>query len=84
MSQFILSYFLPKANVLLYFQAKQPEELEKLMEAVTDIMETAASTADLSAARQSLLHSVERLTESLAAPAPTDGCPDTGTEINTI
>lgn len=52
------------------------------MEAVTDIMETAASTADLSTARQSLLHSVERLTESLAAPAPVDGCPDTGTTEN--
>lgn len=78
MSTFTLSYFLPKTNVLCYFQAKQPEELETLMEAVTDVMETAASTADLSTARQSLLHSVERLTESLAAPAPPEGRPDTG------
>ncbi|KAA8585642.1 hypothetical protein FQN60_004336 [Etheostoma spectabile] len=33
-------------------QTKRPEELEQLMEAVTDRMETAASTAGLSAARQ--------------------------------
>lgn len=60
-------------------QAKPPEELERLMEAVTDSMETAASTADLSTARQGLLHSMERLIrESLAAPAPVDGCLDTG------
>lgn len=61
-------------------QAKRPEELERLMEAVTDSMETAASTADLSTARQGLLHSMESLIrESLAAPAPADGCLDTGT-----
>lgn len=61
-------------------QAKRPEELERLMEAVTDSMETAASTADLSTARQGLLHSMEKLIrESLAAPAPVDGCLDTGT-----
>ncbi|XP_059203581.1 phosphoinositide 3-kinase regulatory subunit 5-like isoform X2 [Centropristis striata] len=59
-------------------QTKQPEELEQLMEAVTDRMETAASTADLSKARQGLLHSMERLRESLTGPAPADGCPDTG------
>ncbi|XP_074511663.1 phosphoinositide 3-kinase regulatory subunit 5-like isoform X2 [Sebastes fasciatus] len=59
-------------------QTKQPEELEQLMEAVTDRMETAASTADLSAARQGLRHSMERIRESLAVPAPADGCPDTG------
>ncbi|XP_076608706.1 phosphoinositide 3-kinase regulatory subunit 5-like isoform X2 [Chaetodon auriga] len=59
-------------------QAKQPEELEQLMEAVTDSMETAASTADLSTARRGLLHSMERLRESLVAPAPPDGCTDTG------
>ncbi|XP_044038341.1 phosphoinositide 3-kinase regulatory subunit 5-like isoform X2 [Siniperca chuatsi] len=59
-------------------QAKQPEELEQLLEAMTDSMETAASAADLSTARQGLLHSMERLRESLAVPAPADGCPDTG------
>ncbi|XP_069005546.1 phosphoinositide 3-kinase regulatory subunit 5-like [Embiotoca jacksoni] len=57
-------------------QRKQPEELELLLEAVTDRMETAASAADLRAARQDLLHSMERLRESLAVPA--EGCPDTG------
>lgn len=48
------------------------------MEAVTESMETAASTADLSTARRGLLHSMERLRESLVAPASTDGCTDTG------
>ncbi|XP_042339119.1 phosphoinositide 3-kinase regulatory subunit 5-like, partial [Plectropomus leopardus] len=48
------------------------------MEAVTDRMETAASTADLSAARRVLLHSMERLRENVAGPGPADGCPDTG------
>ncbi|KAM9345906.1 phosphoinositide 3-kinase regulatory subunit 5-like [Symphorus nematophorus] len=62
-------------NVL---QAKRSEELEQLMEALTDSMETAASTADLSTARQGLLHSMEKLKESFAVPAPTDGCTDTG------
>lgn len=56
-------------------QTKQPEELEQLMEAVTDCMETAASTADLGTARRALLHSMERLRGSLAAPAR--GCSDT-------
>uniref|UniRef100_A0A671TUM4 Phosphoinositide 3-kinase regulatory subunit 5 n=1 Tax=Sparus aurata TaxID=8175 RepID=A0A671TUM4_SPAAU len=41
-------------------QAKRPQELEQLTEAVTSSMETAASTADLSRARQGLLHSMER------------------------
>ena len=41
-------------------------------------METAASTAGLSAARQGLLHSMERLRESVALPTPADGCLDTG------
>ncbi|XP_051244350.1 phosphoinositide 3-kinase regulatory subunit 5 isoform X1 [Dicentrarchus labrax] len=58
-------------------QAKRPEELDQLMEAVTDSMETAASTADLAQARQGLLHGMERLKESLAISAPADGCPDT-------
>lgn len=48
------------------------------MEAVTDSMETAASTTDVSAARRDLLHRMERLKESLAVPAPADGCSDTG------
>lgn len=59
-------------------QTKRPEELEQLVEAVTDRMETAASTADLSTARRVLLQSMERLRESLAGPGPADGCPDTG------
>ncbi|XP_041812743.1 phosphoinositide 3-kinase regulatory subunit 5-like isoform X2 [Chelmon rostratus] len=59
-------------------QAKQPEELEQLMEAVTDSMEVAASTADLSTARRGLLHSMSRLVKSLVAPAPADGCTESG------
>ncbi len=46
------------------------------MEAVTDSMEKAASTADLSTARRGLQHSMETLRESLTAPA--DGCRDKG------
>lgn len=65
-----------------YFQAKQSEELEKLRDAVTDMMEAAASTTDLSTARQGLLHSMERLMESLAAEAPLENCPDTGMTDN--
>ncbi|KAG8006442.1 Phosphoinositide 3-kinase regulatory subunit 5 [Nibea albiflora] len=59
-------------------QTKRPDELEQLMKVVTDSMETAASAADLSTAQQGLLHSMERLRESLAAPAPAN-CSDTGT-----
>ncbi|KAI3360150.1 hypothetical protein L3Q82_014469 [Scortum barcoo] len=59
-------------------QTKRPEELEQLLEEVTDSMETAASKADLSTARQGLLQSMERLREDLGVPSPNDGCPDTG------
>ncbi|XP_074553265.1 phosphoinositide 3-kinase regulatory subunit 5-like isoform X2 [Halichoeres trimaculatus] len=52
-------------------QTKQVEELEQLVEAVTDRMERAASTADLSLARRDLQQSLERLRESLCAPAET-------------
>lgn len=48
------------------------------MEAVTDSMEVAASTADLSTARRGLLHSMSRLVKSLVAPAPADGCTESG------
>ncbi|TKS91493.1 Phosphoinositide 3-kinase regulatory subunit 5 [Collichthys lucidus] len=54
-------------------QTKRPDELEQLMKVVTDSMETAASATDLSTARQGLIHSMERLRESLAAPAPANG-----------
>ncbi|XP_008283822.1 phosphoinositide 3-kinase regulatory subunit 5-like [Stegastes partitus] len=57
-------------------QGKQPEELEQLLEAVTDSMETATSTADLRTARQVLTHSMRRLREGLAVPA--DGGPNSG------
>uniref|UniRef100_A0A3Q4AZ82 Phosphoinositide 3-kinase regulatory subunit 5 n=1 Tax=Mola mola TaxID=94237 RepID=A0A3Q4AZ82_MOLML len=57
--------------------------LQKLMEVLTDIMETAASTTDLSTARQALLHGMERLRESIAAPLPPDGHQETGTTEGT-
>uniref|UniRef100_A0AAQ6APZ6 Phosphoinositide 3-kinase regulatory subunit 5 n=1 Tax=Amphiprion ocellaris TaxID=80972 RepID=A0AAQ6APZ6_AMPOC len=48
-------------------QKKQPEELEQLLEAVTDSMETATSTADLRTARQGLLN---RAVEAFMLPFP--------------
>lgn len=48
------------------------------METVTDIMDTAAATADLSRARQCLLHSMESLREKLAVPVLPDGSQDIG------
>ncbi|XP_031726853.1 phosphoinositide 3-kinase regulatory subunit 5-like isoform X1 [Anarrhichthys ocellatus] len=59
-------------------QTKRPEELAQLAEAVTDCMETAASTEDPRTARQALLLSMERLRDSLAVPALNNGCTDTG------
>ncbi|XP_029914538.1 phosphoinositide 3-kinase regulatory subunit 5-like [Myripristis murdjan] len=59
-------------------QTKQPEELEQLLAAVTDTMEAAASTADLSTAREGLLHSMERLGDSLAVPTEADDSSDCG------
>ncbi|XP_045892946.1 phosphoinositide 3-kinase regulatory subunit 5-like [Micropterus dolomieu] len=56
-------------------QTKGPEELEHLLKAMTDSMEKAASAADLITARQGLLHSMERLRESLVVPTLADGCP---------
>ncbi|XP_040918251.1 phosphoinositide 3-kinase regulatory subunit 5-like isoform X2 [Toxotes jaculatrix] len=64
-------YDLQALHTLL--QTKQPEELEQILESVTESMEIAASTADLSKARQGLLNSMERLRESLAVPVPADG-----------
>lgn len=54
------------------------------METVTDIMDTAAATADLSGdkARQSLLYSMESLRENLAVPVIPDGSQDTGITKN--
>lgn len=52
------------------------------MKEVTDIMETAASTADLSTARQSLVDGMEKLREGLAASAPLDHSPNTGKTEN--
>lgn len=42
------------------------------MKEVKDAMETAASTADFSTARQNLVDNMEKLREGLAAPAPLD------------
>lgn len=67
----------------MFLQTKQAEELEQLLEVVTDSMETAASTADLSAAKQGLQRSMERLRESLAVPTSADCRSDTGKRLNT-
>lgn len=48
------------------------------MEALTDSMEAAACEAGVSEARQELLHSMERLRDSLAAPGAAAGSADTG------
>ncbi|XP_072225476.1 phosphoinositide 3-kinase regulatory subunit 5-like isoform X1 [Leuresthes tenuis] len=55
-------------------QRKQPEELQQLLEAITDSMEMATLTADHRTAREGLLHRMERLRESLGVPGPADGC----------
>ncbi|KAG7216178.1 hypothetical protein INR49_029026 [Caranx melampygus] len=60
-------------------QTKQPEELEQLLEEVTETMEIAASKADLKSARQGLINSMERLRERFGVPCPPEGCPNTGT-----
>ncbi|XP_034449800.1 phosphoinositide 3-kinase regulatory subunit 5-like [Hippoglossus hippoglossus] len=59
-------------------QTKRTEELEQLLEEVTENMEMAASAADLSSARQRLLNNVERIREGLALPAPAPGRTHTG------
>ncbi|XP_057673322.1 phosphoinositide 3-kinase regulatory subunit 5-like [Corythoichthys intestinalis] len=58
-------------------QTKQPFELEQLLERVTCCMETAASTADLKSARQSLQQTMERLTLNLI-PITGENYSDTG------
>lgn len=50
------------------------------MEKVTDLLETAASAADLCTARQGLLHSLERLRAGLDV----GGCHSTGGESSII
>lgn len=60
----------------IFFQAKQTEELEMLAEKVTDLLETAASAADLCTARQSLLHGIEEVRASLDVTLT--GCHDKG------
>ncbi|XP_061556982.1 LOW QUALITY PROTEIN: phosphoinositide 3-kinase regulatory subunit 5-like [Phycodurus eques] len=58
-------------------QTKEPVELEQLLETVTRCMETAACTANISTARQSLLQTVEQLRQSLI-PTAEDDYLDTG------
>ncbi|XP_060946280.1 phosphoinositide 3-kinase regulatory subunit 5-like [Limanda limanda] len=59
-------------------QTKRTEELEQLLQEVTENMEMAASAADFSSARQKLLNNMERIREGLAPPAPAPGCTQTG------
>ncbi|XP_041832638.1 phosphoinositide 3-kinase regulatory subunit 5-like [Melanotaenia boesemani] len=58
-------------------QRQQPEQLQHLLEVITDSMETAATAVDHRTAREALIHKMEMLRESLTTPA--DVCPDTGT-----
>ncbi|XP_020561133.1 phosphoinositide 3-kinase regulatory subunit 5 [Oryzias latipes] len=50
-------------------EEKPTEELQQLLKAITDRMETAASAGDHRTAREGLIQSMERISESLAAPA---------------
>ncbi|XP_036069249.1 phosphoinositide 3-kinase regulatory subunit 5 isoform X2 [Oryzias melastigma] len=50
-------------------EEKSTEELQQLLEAITDRMETAASAGDHRTARDGLIQSMERIGGSLAAPA---------------
>ncbi|XP_077356834.1 phosphoinositide 3-kinase regulatory subunit 5-like isoform X2 [Festucalex cinctus] len=58
-------------------QTKQPAELEQLLETVTCCMEAAASTADLSTARESLVQTLDGLRKRLIPPTGDDNL-DTG------
>uniref|UniRef100_A0A8C7GID5 Phosphoinositide 3-kinase regulatory subunit 5 n=1 Tax=Oncorhynchus kisutch TaxID=8019 RepID=A0A8C7GID5_ONCKI len=51
-------------------QSKGAEDLEQLVTAVTEALETAASTHDPDAARESLLQSLKGLVESIGIPPP--------------
>ncbi|XP_071029564.1 phosphoinositide 3-kinase regulatory subunit 5-like [Oncorhynchus clarkii lewisi] len=51
-------------------QSKGAEDLEQLVTAVTEALETAASTQDPDAARESLLQSLKGLVESIGIPPP--------------
>lgn len=53
----------------MLYQEKSTEELQQLLEAITDRMETAASAGDHRTARDGLIQSMERIGGSLAAPA---------------
>ncbi|KAM4717602.1 phosphoinositide 3-kinase regulatory subunit 5-like isoform 2-T2 [Anableps anableps] len=65
-------------------QRKELYELEQLYETITGSMETAASVADHTTARERLLHSLEKLRESLSVSSD-DGCSETGSvEIITL
>uniref|UniRef100_A0A3Q4FXY6 Phosphoinositide 3-kinase regulatory subunit 5 n=1 Tax=Neolamprologus brichardi TaxID=32507 RepID=A0A3Q4FXY6_NEOBR len=46
-------------------QSKQPEELDQILQSLTESMEMAASAADLGSAREGILQRMERLKESL-------------------
>ncbi|XP_047214654.1 phosphoinositide 3-kinase regulatory subunit 5-like [Girardinichthys multiradiatus] len=65
-------------------QEKELYELEQLLETITGSMETATSVPNNTTAREGLLHSLEKLRESLAVPSR-DGCSETGSvEILTL
>lgn len=65
-------------------QRKELYELEQLYETITGSMETAASLADSTTAREGLLHSLEKLREGVGVPSG-DGYSENGSlEILTL
>ncbi|XP_056143958.1 phosphoinositide 3-kinase regulatory subunit 5-like [Lampris incognitus] len=54
-------------------QSKPPDELEQLLAAIADTMETAAFTEDPDAAREGLQYDMEKLRETLSIPSTADG-----------
>ncbi|MEQ2186234.1 hypothetical protein GOODEAATRI_026543, partial [Goodea atripinnis] len=73
-----------KLDLQALHAALQLYELEQLLETITGSMETATSVPNNTTAREGLLHSLEKLRESLAVPSR-DGCSETGSvEILTL
>lgn len=70
-------------SFLISLQRKELYELEQLYETITGSMETAASLADSTTAREGLLHSLEKLREGLCVRSG-DGCSENGKEWTTL
>ncbi|XP_024920205.1 phosphoinositide 3-kinase regulatory subunit 5-like isoform X2 [Cynoglossus semilaevis] len=66
-------------GLLSSLQSKEPEELQLLLDAVTENMEIAASTGDFTTAVQGLQNNMKRLREGLRSSGPAHGCTDSET-----